>query len=116
MWHTRHMLPLPTSNLYKRHRFPAEIFSHCVWLYFRFCLSYRDVGELMAERGVTLSHEAVRYWCRKFGQADANALRRRRPRPGDIWHLGEIFLSINKERHYLWRAVDQDGHVFGILV
>jgi hypothetical protein len=67
------MNPPPTPNLYKRHRFPAEIISHCVWLYFRFCLSYRDVEELMAERGVILTYEAVRYWCRKFGQVYANA-------------------------------------------
>jgi putative transposase len=106
----------PTSDLYKRHRFPAEIISHCVWLYYRFSLSYRDVEELMADRGVTLSHEAVRYWCRKFGQVYANRLRRRRPRPGDKWHLDEVFLSINGERQYLWRAVDQDGHVLDILV
>jgi putative transposase len=77
----------PVTNPYKRHRFPAEIISHCVWLYFRFCLSYRDVEELMAERGVFLTYEAVRYWCRKFGQTYANQLRRRRPRPGDKWHL-----------------------------
>jgi putative transposase len=107
--------PLPT-NLYKRHRFPAEIISHCVWLYFRFCLSYRDVEELMAERGVLLTNEAVRYWCRKFGQAYANQLRRRRPRPGDKWPLDEVFLTINDTRHYLWRAVDQDGHILDILV
>ena len=62
----------PTSDLYKRHRFPAEIISHCVWLYYRFSLSYRDVEELMADRGVTRSHESVRYWCRKFGQVYAN--------------------------------------------
>ena len=107
--------PLPT-NLYKRHRFPAEIISHCVWLYVRFCLSYRDVEELMAERGVLLTYEAVRYWCRKFGQAYANQLRRRRPQPGDKWHLDEVFLTIHGERHYLWRAVDQDGHVLDIRV
>jgi putative transposase len=110
------MKPRPTPNPYKRHRFPAEIISHCVWLYLRFCLSYRDVEELMAERGVLLTYEAVRYWCRKFGQAYANQLRRRRPRPGDKWHLDEVFLTINKERHYLWRAVDQEGHVLDILV
>jgi putative transposase len=110
------MNPLPATNPYKRHQFPAEIISHSVWLYYRFSLSYRDVEEVMAERGVTLSHEAVRYWCRKFGQAYANALRRRHPRPGDKWHLDEVFLTINKERHYLWRAVDQDGHVLNILV
>jgi putative transposase len=106
----------PAPNPCKRHRFPAEIISHCVWLYFRFCLSYRDVEELMAERGVGLTYEAVRYWCRKFGQAYANALRRRRPRPGDKWHLDEVFLTMNGQRHYLWRAVDQDGHVLDILV
>jgi putative transposase len=106
----------PAPNPYKRHRFPAEIISHGVWLYFRFCLSYRDVEELMATRGVILTYEAVRSWCRKFGQAYANALRRRRPRPGDTWHLDEVFLTICGERHYLWRAVDQNGHVLDILV
>jgi putative transposase len=106
----------PISNPYKRHRFPAEIISLGVWLYFRFCLSYRDVEELMAERGIILTYEAVRYWCRKFGQAHANQLRRRRPRPGDKWHLDEVFLTIRGECQYLWRAVDQDGHVLDILV
>jgi hypothetical protein len=77
----------PASNPYKRHRFPAEIISHGVWLSFRFCLSYRDVEELMAERGIILTYEAVRYWYRKFGQAFANQWRRQRPRPGDKWHL-----------------------------
>jgi putative transposase len=102
--------------VYKRHRFPSEVISHCVWLYFRFCLSYRDVEELMAVRGVSLTYEAVRYWCRKFGQAYANQLRRRRPRPGDKWHLDEVFLTIHGVRHYLWRAVDQDGNILDILV
>jgi putative transposase len=85
-------------------------------LYFRFCLSFRDVEELMAERSVMLTYEAVRYWCRKIRQAYANQLRRRRPRPGDGWYLDEVFLTIDGERHYLWRAVDQDGHVLDILV
>jgi putative transposase len=80
----------PTTNLYKRHRFPAEIISHCVWLYFRFCLSYHDVEELMAERGVILTYKAV--WCRNFGRVYANQLRHRRPQPGDKWHLDEVFL------------------------
>ena len=106
----------PTSNPYKRHRFPAEIISHGVWLYFRCCLSYRDVEELMAARGVILTYEAVRYWCRKFGQTYANQLHRRHPRPGDKWHLDEVFLTINKGRHDPWRAVDQEGHVLDILV
>jgi putative transposase len=105
-----------TSNPYKHHRFPGEIISHAVWLYFRFPLSHRDVEELLFVRGVIVSYEAIRKWCRKFGQTYANALRRRRPRPGDKWHLDEVFLTINKERHYLWRAVDHDGNVLDILV
>src|ERR671926_705590 len=101
---------------YKRHRFPPEISSHAVWLYFRFALSYRDVEEFLAERGVTVSYETIRQWCQKFGQPYANALRRRRPRPGDKWHLDEVFITINGQTHYLWRAVDQDGNVLDILV
>ncbi len=101
---------------YAGHRFPPEIIGHAVWLYFRFALSYRDVEELLAERGVLLTYETIRQWCRKFGQGYANALRRRRPRPGDKWHLDEVFIRINGETHYLWRAVDQDGNVLDILV
>lgn len=101
---------------YKGHRYPVEIISHCVWLYFRFPLSFREVEELMLERGVVVSYETVRRWCAKFGQAYANGLRRRRPRPGDKWHLDEVFIRINGEIHYLWRAVDQDGNVLDILV
>jgi transposase-like protein len=93
MFHTRGMNTPPT-NPYKCHRFPAEIIRHCVWLYFRFCLRYRDVGELMAARGVILTYEAVRSWGRTFGQVYANQSRRRRPRPGDKWHLDEVFLTI----------------------
>jgi putative transposase len=110
---------MPTSTPttpYKHHRFPAEIISHGVWLYFRFCLSYRDVEELLFARGVIVTYEAIRKWCWKFGQAYTNQLRRHRPRPGDKWHLDEVFLTINGERHYLWRAVDQDGNVLDILV
>jgi putative transposase len=116
LWHTRGMNTPASSNRYKNHRFPVEIISHGVWLYFRFCLSYRDVEELLFERGITVTYEAIRKWCRKFGQQYANQLRRRRPRPGDKWHLDEVFLTINGERQYLWRAVDQDGHVLDILV
>ena len=105
-----------SPNRYKNHRFPTEIISHGVWLYFRFCLSYRDVEELLFARGIIVSYEAIRKWCRKFGQQYANQLRRRRPQPGDKWHLDEVFLSINGQRQYLWRAVDQDGQVLDILV
>jgi putative transposase len=108
---------MPTSvSLYHRHRFPAEIIGHCVWLYFRFALSFRDVEEMLAMRGVVLSYETVREWCLKFGQTYANNLRRRSSRPGDRWHLDEVFLKTNGRTHYLWRAVDQDGEVLDILV
>ncbi|MFC9854094.1 IS6 family transposase [Streptomyces prasinus] len=101
---------------YKGHRYPVEVISHCVWLYFRFPLSFREVEELMLERGVIVSHETVCRWCLKFGQGYANGLRRRRPRPGDKWHLDEVFVKINGERKYLWRAVDADGTVLDILL
>ena len=104
------------SSLYKRHRFPGEIISHAVWLYFRFSLSYRDVEELLAERGIIVTYETVRQWSRKFGQTYANELRRRRARTGDKWFLDEVFLKINGKTQYLWRAVDQDGNVLDILV
>src|SRR5882762_8994704 len=104
------------ANRYKNHRFPMEIISHAVWLYFRFCLSFRDVEELLLERGIVVTYEAIRKWCGKFGQQYANQLRRRRPRPGDKWHMDEVFLTIKGERQYLWRAVDQDGNVLDILV
>jgi putative transposase len=110
------MTPAAMPNPYKRHRFPGEIISHAVWLYYRFSLSHRDVEELLFERGIIVSYEAIRKWCRKFGQDYANQLRRRRSRPGDKWHLDEVFLTINGDRHYLWRAVDQDGNVLDILV
>src|SRR5712691_4476481 len=110
------MTPPADPERYKNHRFPGEIISHGVWLYYRFTLSYRDVEELLFERGVTVSHEAVRQWCRKFGQDDANRLRRRRPQPGDKWHLDEVFLTINGQRHSLWRAVDQDDNVLDSLM
>ena len=108
--------PLMKASLYLRHRFPAEIISHCVWLYFRFNLSYRDVEEMMSMRGVTLTYETVRDWCLKFGQTYANSLRRKLPRLGDRWHLDEVLIKINGRTHYLWRAVDQEGEVLDILV
>jgi putative transposase len=107
---------LSSVSRYHRHRFPAEIISHCVWLYFRFALSFRDVEEMLAMRGVALTYETVREWCLKFGQTYANGLRNKTPRPGDRWHLDEVFLKINGHLHYLWRAVDQDGDVLDILV
>ncbi len=110
------MKRIATSPDDKGYRYPPEIIGHAVWRYFRFALSYRDVEELLAERGVLVSYESIRRWALQFGQAYANALRRRRPRPGDKWHLDEVFIRINGETHYLWRAVDQEGHVLDILV
>lgn len=106
-------LPKP---LYFRRRFPAEIISHCVWLYFRFALSYRDVEEMMAERGIVVSYETIRTWCQTFGGTYAKRLRRCSSRPGDRRHWDEVYLSINGRLQYLWRAVDQDGEVLDILV
>ncbi|MCX4784556.1 IS6 family transposase [Streptomyces sp. NBC_01264] len=100
---------------YKNHRYPVEIISHCVWLYFRFPLSFREVEEMMLERGIIVSYETVRRWCRKFGQTYANALRRRRPKPGDKWHLDGVFIKINGVHKYLWRAVDAHGNVLDIV-
>jgi putative transposase len=106
----------PSAPDYKGFRFPPEIISHCVWLYFRFSLSFRDVEELMAKPGIVLTYETVRQWCLTFGQTYANELRRRRPRCGDKWHLDEVVLTIRGQKHYLWRAVDQDGNVLDIRV
>ena len=99
-----------------RHRFPAEIISHAVWLYHVFSLSLRDVELILAERGIAVSYETVRRWCQKFAAGFADRLRRRRPRPGDKWHMDEVFIRIQGVQHYLWRAVDQDGGVLDILV
>jgi putative transposase len=104
------------SWLYKGHRYPGEVIAHCVWLYHRFPLSFREVEELMLQRGVVVSYETIRAWCAKFGQGYANQLRRRRPRPGDKWHLDEVFVKINGAQRYLWRAVDQHGNVLDVLV
>ena len=97
-------------------RFPAEIISHCVWLYYRFPLSFREVEEMMLQRGIVVSHETIRQWTEKFGQTYANGLHRRRARPGDKWHVDEVFIKINGKTHYLWRAVDQHGDVLDILL
>src|SRR5436305_3622036 len=101
---------------YKGFRFPAEIISHAVWLSFRFSLSFRDIEELLAQRGIVVTYETVRQWCLKFGQSYANELRRRRPKCGDKWHMDEMVLTIRGKKHYLWRAVDQDGNVLDILL
>jgi putative transposase len=101
---------------YSRHRFPGSIIQHAVWLYFRFPLSFRDVEDLLAERGIDVSYKSVRRWSVKFGLDYARKLRRSRPRPDARWHLDEVFVSINGKRMYLWRAVDGEGEVLDILV
>jgi putative transposase len=105
-----------TAPDYRGYRFPPEIISHAVWLYFRFSLSFRDVEELLAQRGIVVTYETVRQWCLQFGQTYANELRRRRPKTGETWHMDEVYLKINGKTHYLWRAVDQHGNVLDILV
>ncbi len=101
---------------YARHQFPPDIIRHAVWLYLRFTLSYRDVEELLAERGLDISHETVRRWVLKFGPAFARNLRRLRPRPSTQWHLDEMALVIGGKRLWLWRAVDHEGEILDILV
>ena len=101
---------------YRGYRFPPEIISHAVWLYHRFCLSFRDVEDLLAGRGIIVTYETVRQWCRKFGPEYARRLKRRQGRLGDTWHLDELFVNIRGQQHYLWRAVDQDGDVIDILL
>ena len=105
-----------SGNPYAGDRYPGEVIAHAVWLYHRFCLSFRDVQDLLAERGITVSHETIRQWRLKLGRSYARSLRRRQGRSGDTWFLDEVFISINGERRCLWRAVDQDGDVLDILV
>src|SRR6202789_8017 len=106
----------PPPDPHYRHRFPAEIISHTVWLYYVFSLSLRDIELILADRGIVVSYETVRRWCKKFGASFADRLRRRRPRPGDKWHMDEVFIRIRGVQLYLWRAVEQDGVVLDILV
>src|SRR5262245_46888694 len=105
-----------SRSRYSGYCFPPEIISYAVWAYHRFCLSFRDVEDLLAERGIIVSYESIRQWCQKFGADYARRLKRREGRLGDCWHLDEIFLRINGKLQYLWRAVDQDGDVIDILV
>ena len=101
---------------YRRHRFPAEIIQHAIWLYLRFTLSYRDVEELLAERELDVSYETVRRWVLKFRPLIARKLRQGRPRPSARWHLDEMVVRIAGKRMYLWRAVDHEGEILDMLV
>ena len=110
-------VPAPVRDpLYRGYRFPAEIISHAVWLYYRFALSHHDIEELLAVRGVQVSYEAIRLWCQRFGPGFAAGLRRRRSRAADTWHIDEVQLKIKGRKHWLWRAVDRDGLVLDLLV
>ena len=103
-------------NTYKRHRFPPDIISYAVWLYHRFNLSHRNVEDLLAERGITVSYEAIRLWCIKFGARYARRLKRRHRGYGDTFYIDEVFVKINGKQQYLWRAVDQDGEVVDVYL
>jgi putative transposase len=105
-----------SSSLYRRHRFPREVIAQAVWLYFRFPLSLRMVEEMLAARGVDVTYETIRRWADKFGREFARHMRRRAPRRGDKWHMDEVVVSIAGKKHWLWRAVDQDGFVLDVLV
>ncbi|HEX3414917.1 MAG TPA: IS6 family transposase [Stellaceae bacterium] len=101
---------------YAGYRFPPEVIDHAIWLYLRFSLSFRDVEDLLAERGIAISYETVRRWVNHFGPSIATELRKRRPRPHATWHLDEVYLKIDGRMAYLWRAVDAEGEVLDVLV
>jgi putative transposase len=103
-------------NTYKPHRFPPDIIACAVWLYYRFNLSHRDIEDLLAERGITVSREAIRLWCIKFGALYARRLKRKHRGYGDTFYIDEFFVKINGKQHYLWRAVDQDGEVVDVFL
>ena len=106
IWHTQ----------YRRHRFPAEIIQYSVWLYYRFNLSHRDIEDLLAERGITVSYEAIRLWCNKFGPRYARRLKRRHQGFGDTFFIDEVFVKIYRKQQYLWRAVDRNGEVVDVFL
>ena len=103
-------------NTYKRHRFPPDIISHAVWLYYRFNLSHRDIEDLLAERGIIVTRESIRLWCIKFGAIYTRRLKRKHRGYGDTFYIDEVFVKINGRQHYLWRAVDQDGEVVDVYL
>ncbi len=104
------------SNIYKRYRFPAEIIQYAVWLYYRFNLSHRDIEDLLAERGIDVTYEAIRLWCNRFGSIYAARLKRKHRGYGDTFFIDEVFVRIDGKQHYLWRAVDQDGEVVDVFL
>ncbi len=107
---------MKNTNIYAGYRYPPQIISHAVWLYHRFTLSFRDIEELLAARGITVSYETVRNWCNKFGQRYCSQIRKNRGQLVDTWYLDEVFIKIDGAVHYLWRAVEQDGNELDIIV
>ena len=105
-----------STSLYKRYRFPSEIIQYAVWLYHRFNLSHRDIEDLLAERGITVSYESIRLWCNKFGPQYAKRLKYRHQGFGDTFYIDEVFVKIDGKQRYLWRAVDQDGEVVDVFL
>ena len=104
------------SNIYKRYRFPSEIIQYAVWLYYRFNFSHRDIEDLLAERGISVTYESIRLWCNKFGSKYAARLRRKHQGFGDTFFIDEVFIKIDGKQYYLWRAVDQDGEVIDVFL
>ena len=107
---------MKNSNIYAGYRYPSEVISHAVWLYHRFTLSFRDIEELLAARGIVVSYETIRQWCKKYRSIYCNQIKKSCGPLGDSWYLDEAFIKINGVLHYLWRAVDQDGDEIDILV
>ncbi len=105
---------MKVTNIYKRYRFPSEIIQYAVWLYYRFNLSHRDIEDLLAERGINVTYEAIRLWCNRFGPKYATRLKRKHQGYGDTFFIDEVFIRIDGQQHYLWRAVDQDGEVVDV--
>ena len=104
------------QNIYERYRFPSVIIQYAVWLYYRFNLSHRDIGDLFAERGINVTYETIRLWCNKFGSKYANRLKRKHQGYGDTFFIDEVFIRIDGKQHYLWRAVDQDGEIVDVFL
>jgi putative transposase len=107
---------LEKMNHYKHYRYPHQIISHAIWLYHRFTLGFRDIEDILANRGIIVSYETVRQWSKKFTPAFARTLKKKQGVYGDHWFLDEVFIKINGKPHYLWRAVDQDANELDILV
>ena len=105
-----------STALYKGHRFPAEIIQYAVWLYHRFSLSHRDIEDLLAERGITVTYESIRLWCIKFGLKYVRRLKKKHQGYGDTFFIDEVFVKIDGKQHYLWRAVDQDGEIVDVFL